>query len=80
MKWLAVVALVAVVSLSATGCGGTSKNSAATQDLQKQADMFQIDQIERTWHKAASTIFLEAALKLMAGIYDGRIDLSSLRG
>jgi ketosteroid isomerase-like protein len=80
MKWLAVVALVAVVSLSATGCGGTSKNSAATQDLQKQADMFQIDQIERTWHKAASTHDVALMMSLWAPDATFNIGTQTLTG
>lgn len=35
-------------------CGG-SNSSSSTQELQRQADMNAIDQIEKTWHKAAST-------------------------
>ncbi len=43
---------VAVGALA--GCGGSSKPSASDRTMQRDAAMFQIDQIERTWHKAAS--------------------------
>jgi uncharacterized protein (TIGR02246 family) len=45
--------IVLIPSLAA--CGGSSKTSAATQALQKQADVNAIDAIEKTWHKASST-------------------------
>jgi ketosteroid isomerase-like protein len=42
---LAVIALV--------GCG-SSKSSASDRTIQKEAAYYQIDQIEQTWHRAAS--------------------------
>jgi ketosteroid isomerase-like protein len=51
---LAGCALVMVVAALA-GCGGSSKASASDQaTVQKDAALYQIDQIEATWHKAAS--------------------------
>src|SRR5437899_8328333 len=50
---LALAGLAVTVSLAA--CGGSGKQSAAEQALQRQADTYAIDQIEKTWHKAAST-------------------------
>jgi ketosteroid isomerase-like protein len=43
---------LAVIALA--GCGGSSKNSASDQTIQKEAAYYQIDQIEQTWHRAAS--------------------------
>jgi ketosteroid isomerase-like protein len=48
------------------GCGGSSKNSAAEQLVQKEATLYQIDQIERTWHKAASTHDVNLMMSLWA--------------
>ena len=53
MKWIPVLPLALCLAL--TGCGGSSKSSAKDQQLQQQADYWGIDQIERTWHRAAST-------------------------
>ena len=50
-----IVVLGVVLTVSLTACGGSSKASAATQALQKQADVNAIDAIEKTWHKASST-------------------------
>jgi uncharacterized protein (TIGR02246 family) len=51
--FLAGSVLTAAVILAA-GCGGSS-SSSADQDLQHQADINAIDQIEKTWHRAGST-------------------------
>lgn len=45
---------LAVVLAALAGCGGSGKTSASDQAMQKDAALYQIDQIETTWHKAAS--------------------------
>jgi SnoaL-like protein len=47
-------ALVVLVAALA-GCGGSGKSSAADQAAQKEVALYQIDQIEQKWHRAAST-------------------------
>ncbi len=37
------------------GCGGTSTGTAAGTAAERDANLYAIDQIEKTWHKAAST-------------------------
>ena len=46
------------------GCGGTAGTAQA--DLQKQADLYAIEQIEVTWHRAASTHDVELMMSLWA--------------
>jgi hypothetical protein len=55
MRALVAGLLIAIVAAALAGCGGSSKSSAAAVLEQRDADLYQIDQIERTWHKAAST-------------------------
>jgi uncharacterized protein (TIGR02246 family) len=43
-----------VLAVSLTACGGGGKSSA-TDQAQKDSDLYAIDQIEKTWHKASST-------------------------
>jgi ketosteroid isomerase-like protein len=43
---------LAVIALA--GCGSSSKSSASDQAIQKDAAYYLIDQIEQTWHRAAS--------------------------
>ena len=58
-------ALVVVVAALAA-CGGSSKTSASDQTTQKDAALYQIDQIEQTWHKAASTHNVNLMMTLWA--------------
>ena len=64
MKWIPVLSLALCLALA--GCGGSSKSSAKDQQLQQQADYWAIDQIERTWHKAASTKNVDLMMTLWA--------------
>ena len=58
-------AIVAIVA-SLAACGGSSSGSAEQAQMQQQSDLYQIDQIERTWHKAASTHNLDLMMSLWA--------------
>jgi ketosteroid isomerase-like protein len=55
-----------VLALTLAACGGSSKQTGAQQLQQQQANMFEIDQIERTWHKAASTHNVNLMMTLWA--------------
>src|SRR2546428_3753817 len=55
-----------MLALSLTACGGSGKKSAADQQLQQRADYYAIDQIEKTWHKAASTQNVDLMMSLWA--------------
>jgi hypothetical protein len=64
-KLLAVFGLaVAVAALAA--CGGSSKPSASDQVIEKDAALFQIDQVERAFHKAGSTHNVNLMMTLFA--------------
>ena len=52
MRRMALLGVALAVALA--GCGGSGKKSASGPDVQRQADLYAIDQIERTWHKASS--------------------------
>jgi ketosteroid isomerase-like protein len=57
---------LAVVVAALAGCGGSGKTSASDQTTQKDAALYQIDQIEQTWHKAASTHNVNLMMTLWA--------------
>jgi SnoaL-like protein len=59
---LGIVVLVA----SLTGCGGSDDNAATQVAEQRQANMWQIDEIEKTWHKAATTQDVDLMMSLWA--------------
>ena len=58
------VLVVAVLWLAA--CGSSSASSPSEQAIQRQADLYAIDQIEKTWHKAASRKNLNLMMSLWA--------------
>ena len=64
MKRLAMLGVALAVLL--TACGGSGKKSAAEQQAQQQSDLYAIDQIERTWHKAASTQNVDLMMSIWA--------------
>jgi hypothetical protein len=57
---------LAVVVAALAGCGGSGTTSASDQTTQKDAALYQIDQIEQTWHKAASTHNVNLMMTLWA--------------
>jgi len=62
VRWLSVAVLLA--SVAVTACSGSGGSN--TSDLQRQADLYAIDQIEATWHKAASTHDVDLMMSLWA--------------
>jgi uncharacterized protein (TIGR02246 family) len=55
---------VLVVSLAA--CGGSGASSPSEQALQRQSDLHEIAQIEKTWHEATSTQDVDLMMSLWA--------------
>ena len=58
--------LAAASVLLLAACGGSNSSTSASQDLQRQADINAIDQIEKTWHKAASTQDVDLMMSMWA--------------
>ena len=48
------------------GCGGSGKPSTAELQMQKEATLYQIEQIEKTFHKAATTHDVNLMMTLFA--------------
>jgi ketosteroid isomerase-like protein len=57
---------LAMVAIVVTGCGGSAKASATTAELRKEATLYQIDQVERTFHRAGSTHNVNLMMSLWA--------------
>lgn len=57
---------VAVLVLALSACGGSGSESTSDQAMRKDADLYEIDQIERTWHQAASTHDLDLMMSIWA--------------
>jgi len=59
-------AAIAAVVASLAACGGSGKAGAAGPQIQKEAALYEIDQIEKTWHRAASTHNLDLMMTTWA--------------
>jgi hypothetical protein len=59
-------AVIAAVVASLAACGGSAKTGAASSQLQKEAALYEIDQIEKTWHRAASTHDIDLMMTIWA--------------
>jgi hypothetical protein len=62
------------------GCGGSGKPSAAELLMQKQATLYQLDQIEVQFHRATSTQNLNLMMSLWAPGAVFNIDQQTLTG
>jgi SnoaL-like protein len=60
------VAGACAAALVFAGAGLAAKRVTHSPDLQKQADMFQIENIEKTWHQAASTHDIDLMMTIWA--------------
>jgi len=57
--------VMVALAVLAVGCGSAAPSSVPT-DVQKMADLYQIDQIEATWHQAASTKNVDLMMSIWA--------------
>lgn len=78
MRSTAVLCMALVFTL--TACGGSSKKSASDQQLQQASDYWAIDQIERTWHRAASTKNVNLMMSLWTNDATFNIGTKTLNG
>jgi ketosteroid isomerase-like protein len=78
MKWMAITGLAMALALAA--CGGSGKQSAGQRSRQRQADLYAIDQIEKTWHKASSTHDVNLMMRLWAPDATFNIGTETLTG
>ena len=67
---IAVVAVVAIAVGALVGAlaasGGSSESSASEQEMQRNADLWAIDQIEKNFHKATSRKDVDLMMSLWA--------------
>jgi ketosteroid isomerase-like protein len=71
---------LAMIVAAVAGCGGPSKPSAADATAQREANVYEIDQIEQNWHKATSTHNLNLMMSLWAPGAVFNIDQKTLTG
>jgi ketosteroid isomerase-like protein len=66
MRRLLTLGAVGALAVSLAACGGSSKSSAAEQLMQRQAELYQITEVEKTFHKAGSTHDVDLMMTLYA--------------
>jgi ketosteroid isomerase-like protein len=72
--------VLAVTAAALAGCGGSGKPSAAEVQMQRQAALWQIDQVEVKFHRATSTQNLRLMMSLWAPGAVFNIDQQTLTG
>jgi outer membrane murein-binding lipoprotein Lpp len=77
---LATIAGALVVAGCSSDPPSSSVTSAQLASLEKQAAMYQLDQIEVTWHKAASTKDLDLMMTLWAANATFQVGLNTYTG
>jgi uncharacterized protein (TIGR02246 family) len=66
MRTRLIGAALGVLLASFAACGGSGSSSASEDELQRQADLYAIDQIEKTWHQATSRQRVDLMMTLFA--------------
>jgi hypothetical protein len=65
MRRLVIGGVLVVIGSFLTVCGGVSMNATSEQELQRKADFWAIDQIEKDFHRATT----EKNIDLMLGLF-----------
>jgi ketosteroid isomerase-like protein len=73
-------ALLAVAGVLLTGCGGSSTDSAANATIQREASLYEIDQIEVKFHEAVAKHDLKLMMSLFAPGAVFNVDQQALTG
>jgi ketosteroid isomerase-like protein len=63
---MALGAAVVAVLMTLGGCGSAGGEGTASATIQKQAALYEIDQLEQTWHKAASNHDIDLMMTIWA--------------
>lgn len=66
MRTLLTGAALACLVLALSACGGSSASSASDDALQRQSDLYEISQIERSFHEAISKKNIQEMVGLFA--------------
>jgi ketosteroid isomerase-like protein len=66
MRTLVIGVLVGIGVLLFAGCGGSSERSDADEALQRQADLYAIGQLQKTFHKAVSQKDIDLMMTIWA--------------
>ena len=66
MRTLLIGGVLAILVFALSACGGSNGNSASERAMEKQADIYAISQIERSFHEAISKKDIDEMVGLFA--------------
>jgi ketosteroid isomerase-like protein len=66
MRTLSIGGVLAILVFALSACGGSSGNSASERALQREADEYQISQIEKIFHESMSKKNVDMMMSLWA--------------
>lgn len=66
MRRLLIGCVLGALAVSLSACGGSSGDSASEQTLQRKADFWEIDQIERNFHEATTKKDIDLMMSLFS--------------
>ena len=66
MRRLLIGGALGVLVVSLAACGGSNASSASEQTMQRNADLWEIDQLEKSFHKATSKKDIDLMMSLWA--------------
>lgn len=66
MRTLLIGGALGAMVISLAACGGSSKSSSSKQTIQRNADRYEIAQIEQKWHRATSSHNIDLMMSLWA--------------
>jgi len=66
MRALLIGGALGVLVVSLAACGGSSGSSASEQTMQRNADLWEIDQLEKNFHEATSKKDIDLMMSLWA--------------
>ncbi len=66
MRRVSIGGTLGLLAISLAACGGSSTKSASDQTIQRQADLWSINQLEKNFHKATSKKDIDLMMSLWA--------------
>jgi ketosteroid isomerase-like protein len=66
MRKLLIAGAVGILAISLVACRGAGTDVPGTQDLQREADLWEIDQIEKTFHESTTNKNIDEMMSLWA--------------
>lgn len=64
--WLGALVAGGAIAIAAAGCGGSSPSSSSGEDTQREADLYEIGQVQTTFHEALAKKDIDLMMSIWA--------------